>query len=174
MQRVAIWRDDAAVGVEPDQPVVTAFDQGLGRGDGVFESVLVTGGRTPHLDAHLARLPRSAQLTDLTHPGEDEVVLDVPGGREDQRLRPAAVGQPLEVLAGQAVQPAQAVGPRHDEDVPVAAVDQPGALGQPALLGQRVAVVRGDAVVGRIAQDRRAGDVGQRHRAAAVHAAQRP
>jgi 4-amino-4-deoxychorismate lyase len=59
--------------VGPDEPVVTAFDQGLGRGDGVFESVLVTGGRTPHLDAHLARLRRSAQLLELTHPGEDAV-----------------------------------------------------------------------------------------------------
>jgi 4-amino-4-deoxychorismate lyase len=70
---VAIWRDGGPRTVDPDSPVVTAFDQGLGRGDGVFESVLVTGGRTPHLDAHLARLRRSATLLELRHPGDDAV-----------------------------------------------------------------------------------------------------
>jgi 4-amino-4-deoxychorismate lyase len=73
LQRVAIWRDGAARTVDPDEPVVTAFDQGLGRGDGAFESVLVTGGRTPHLDAHLDRLHRSARLMELPDPGEAPV-----------------------------------------------------------------------------------------------------
>jgi 4-amino-4-deoxychorismate lyase len=68
---VAVWRDGAAVAVPGDQPVVTAFDQGLGRGDGVFESVLVTGGTTPHLDAHLARMARSAALMALPDPGPE-------------------------------------------------------------------------------------------------------
>jgi len=70
---VAIWTDGAARTVDPAEPVVTAFDQGLGRGDGVFESVLVTGGGTPHLADHLARLHRSARITELTDPGEDAV-----------------------------------------------------------------------------------------------------
>jgi len=70
---VAVWQDGAARAVDPAEPVVTAFDQGLGRGDGVFESVLVTGGRTPHLADHLARLHRSAQIVQLTDPGEDAV-----------------------------------------------------------------------------------------------------
>jgi 4-amino-4-deoxychorismate lyase len=72
-RRVAIWQNGAARKVGPDEPVVTAFDQGLGRGDGVFESVLVTGGQTPHLDAHLARLHRSARIMALTDPGDDAV-----------------------------------------------------------------------------------------------------
>ena len=38
----------------------------------------------------------------------------------------------------------QPVGAGDDEDVAVAAVDQPGALGEQALLAQRVAVVGGD------------------------------
>jgi 4-amino-4-deoxychorismate lyase len=67
---VAVWRDGTAAAVPADQPVVTAFDQGLGRGDGVFESVLVTGGGTPYLAPHLARLARSAALLELADPGE--------------------------------------------------------------------------------------------------------
>ena len=67
---VAVWRDGTAVRVPPAEPVVTAFDQGLGRGDGVFESVAVLDGATPHLTAHLARLTRSAALLGLADPGE--------------------------------------------------------------------------------------------------------
>ena len=68
---VAIWRNGAAVAVPADEPVVTAYDQGLVRGDGVFESVAVVGGATPHLIPHLARLHRSAALLELPHPGDD-------------------------------------------------------------------------------------------------------
>jgi 4-amino-4-deoxychorismate lyase len=68
-RRVAVWRDGAAVAVPADQPVVTAFDAGLGRGDGVFESVAVVDGGVPWLDAHLERLSRSAGLLDLADPG---------------------------------------------------------------------------------------------------------
>ena len=68
-RRVAVWRNGAAVAVAPDEPVVTAFDQGLGRGDGAFESVAVLGGGTPYLPAHLDRLARSAGLLELADPG---------------------------------------------------------------------------------------------------------
>jgi 4-amino-4-deoxychorismate lyase len=68
-RRVAVWRDDAAVPVPAGEPVVTAFEAGLGRGDGVFESVHVVDGGTPYLDAHLERLARSAGLLDLADPG---------------------------------------------------------------------------------------------------------
>jgi 4-amino-4-deoxychorismate lyase len=70
LRAVAVWRDGGAVRVPADQAVVTAFDQGLGRGDGVFESVLVIGGGTPYLSPHLARLGRSAALLELADPGE--------------------------------------------------------------------------------------------------------
>jgi 4-amino-4-deoxychorismate lyase len=66
---VAVWRDGTAVRVAADEPVVTAFDLGLGRGDGVFESIAVVGARTPHLPAHLSRLGRSAQLLELADVG---------------------------------------------------------------------------------------------------------
>jgi 4-amino-4-deoxychorismate lyase len=88
-RRVAAWRDGAAVAVPADEPVVTAFDQGLGRGDGVFESVAVAVARTPYLDAHLARLSRSAALLELADPGQpvwralvDTVLADWPADVE--------------------------------------------------------------------------------------------
>lgn len=68
---VAIWRDGAAVAVPADEPVLTAADQGLVRGDGAFESVAVIRGATPHLPPHLARLQRSAELLEIPHPGDD-------------------------------------------------------------------------------------------------------
>jgi 4-amino-4-deoxychorismate lyase len=71
LRAVAVWRDGAAVAVPADQPVVTAFDQGLGRGDGVFESVAVVDGGTPHLGGHLVRLRSSAALLELPDPGGD-------------------------------------------------------------------------------------------------------
>jgi 4-amino-4-deoxychorismate lyase len=71
--QVAVWRNGAATAVSPDEPVVTAFDLGLGRGDGVFESALVAGGATPHLDDHLTRLRRSAGILGIAHPGDDAV-----------------------------------------------------------------------------------------------------
>lgn len=71
LRSVAIWRYGAAVAVPADEPVVTASDQGLVRGDGAFESVAVLDGATPHLAAHLARLSRSAGLLEIPHPGDD-------------------------------------------------------------------------------------------------------
>ncbi|MCV2490374.1 aminotransferase class IV [Geodermatophilus sp. YIM 151500] len=70
LRRVAVWTDGGVDVVPGDRPVVTAFDAGLGRGDGVFESVSVREGRAPHLAAHLARLARSAAALALTDPGE--------------------------------------------------------------------------------------------------------
>ena len=67
---VAIWRDGGPVRVPADEPVVSAFDQGLGRGDGVFESIAVVGAGTPYLAAHLTRLATSARLLELPDVGE--------------------------------------------------------------------------------------------------------
>ena len=75
--------------------------------------------------------------------GEDQVVLDVPLRGEDERLGAGGVGQPVEVLAGEAVQPGEPVGAGDGEHVAVAAVHQPRALGEQPLLPQRVAVVGG-------------------------------
>jgi 4-amino-4-deoxychorismate lyase len=120
---VAVWRGGAAVAVPADEPVVTAFDQGLGRGDGVFESVAVVGGGTPHLAAHLVRLVRSAELLDLPDPGEhawrglvDAVLAKWPGGVEGVcRLfltRGLGEGMPPTALALLAPVPADVVRQR--------------------------------------------------------------
>jgi 4-amino-4-deoxychorismate lyase len=123
-RRVAVWRGGAAVTVPADQPVVTAFDQGLGRGDGVFESVAVVGSRTPHLDAHLARMARSAALLDLVDPGQaawralvDAVLADWPTDVEGVcRLfltRGLGEGLPPTVLALLSPVPAEVVRQRN-------------------------------------------------------------
>jgi branched-chain amino acid aminotransferase len=43
-----------------DEPHLSAFDRGFQLGDGVFETLRARAGRTAELDAHLARLERSA------------------------------------------------------------------------------------------------------------------
>ena len=55
---------------DPDEPVLSAFDLGLTRGDGCFDAMrieVVPGEPThiDHLDAHLDRLVRSARAMDL-------------------------------------------------------------------------------------------------------------
>ena len=124
-RRVAVWRDGAAVPVPADEPVVTAFDQGLGRGDGVFESIAVMGARTPHLDAHLTRMTASAALLELVDPGEqvwhalvDAVLADWPADVEGVcRLfltRGLGDGLPPTALALLAPVPAETVRQRSE------------------------------------------------------------
>lgn len=52
-------------------PQLSVLDQGVTRGDGVFESALYTGSVVRKIDAHLARLRVSAETCDLPIPGED-------------------------------------------------------------------------------------------------------
>ena len=78
---------------------------------------------------------------------ERQVVLKVALRGQDERLRGAAGGEPLQVLAGQAVQPAQPVRAGDLDDAPVGPVDEDLAFRHRALLAHRVAVVRGDALV---------------------------
>jgi 4-amino-4-deoxychorismate lyase len=122
---VAVWRDGGAVAVPADQPVVTAFDQGLGRGDGVFESVAVVDGGTPHLAAHLERLRASAHLLQLTDPGDavwrallDTVLAGWPAGLEGVcRLfltRGLGEGMPPTAVALLAPVPAETLRQRSD------------------------------------------------------------
>ena len=149
LRAVALWRDGGATVVPPGEPVVTAFDQGLGRGDGVFESVAVVGGGTPHLAAHLARLRASAALLDLADPGGDAwralldaVLADWPGDVEGVcRLfltRGLGEGAPPTCLALLAPVPAETVRQRAEGiSVVTLGLGVPAAFraGAPWLLG---------------------------------------
>lgn len=55
---------------DPEEPVLSAFDMGLTRGDGCFDAMRIEVGEAgdvhvDHLDAHLERLVRSASALDL-------------------------------------------------------------------------------------------------------------
>lgn len=56
---MSVWRDGEAV---PDASAPGRLDRGLLLGDGLFETVLVRDGAALRLDAHLARLARSAAM----------------------------------------------------------------------------------------------------------------
>lgn len=63
--------------VDEADAVVSVFDHGLSTGDGVFESVVVHGGRPFALQRHLQRLQRSASVIGLKAPGADELTAAV-------------------------------------------------------------------------------------------------
>ena len=56
--------------VDPATPIVRADDQGVVRGDGVFDALLASFGRAHHLDEHLARLAASARILQLPAPDD--------------------------------------------------------------------------------------------------------
>jgi branched-chain amino acid aminotransferase len=68
---------------------VPLLDEGLLRGDGVFEAMLVRGGRTHAAEAHLTRMQRSAAALDLPAPDVRQVVTDllIAWGERDGVLR---------------------------------------------------------------------------------------
>lgn len=75
--------------VDPQAPLLRADDLGVLRGDGIFETIMVIDGAPLELQAHLARLARSAAMLDLPAPDLDawrrcvRTVVDAwDGGRE--------------------------------------------------------------------------------------------
>ncbi|MEW5991304.1 MAG: aminotransferase class IV [Chloroflexota bacterium] len=83
-----VWVDGAIL--PADGAHVSAFDRGFQLGDGIFETLRARGGRVTELDAHLARLARSAAGLDIALPAD-----------ADTRIR-AGIRELLEVegLAG--------------------------------------------------------------------------
>ncbi len=74
---------------DPESPLLRADDLGVLRGDGIFETILVIDSEPLELEAHLARLARSAAMLDLPAPDLDawrrcaRTVIDAwRGGRE--------------------------------------------------------------------------------------------
>lgn len=57
--------------VDPAQPSILATDQGVTRGDGIFESMLAVNGAPRKVQAHLDRLAASARTMDLIIPAQD-------------------------------------------------------------------------------------------------------
>lgn len=72
MTTVLALLDDPPRLVDPATPVLRADDLGVSRGESVFETLRLAGGRPAFLDLHLARLARSA----------DRVGIDLPPGWE--------------------------------------------------------------------------------------------
>lgn len=81
------WADGRIV--PADQATVPLLDDGFLRGDAVFDAVLVRGGRTHALDAHLERLRRSGAAVGLRVPPMRQVVGDLLAawGERDGALR---------------------------------------------------------------------------------------
>lgn len=57
--------------IDPSTPIVRADDQGVVRGDGVFDALLAVDGVARDVDAHLDRLDASAGLLQLPAPDRD-------------------------------------------------------------------------------------------------------
>jgi branched-chain amino acid aminotransferase len=81
------WMDGAIVPAA--EATVPLLDDGVLRGDAVFEAMLVRGGRTHARDRHLARLQRSADALDLELPPVGDVIADLLAawGDDDGALR---------------------------------------------------------------------------------------
>jgi 4-amino-4-deoxychorismate lyase len=56
---------------DPDRPQLRVDDLGIMRGDGIFETILVTAGEPREMGPHLDRLARSAAMLDLPEPDRD-------------------------------------------------------------------------------------------------------
>jgi branched-chain amino acid aminotransferase len=85
--RAIAWMDGRVV--PASDATVPLTDDGFLRGDSLFESVMVRGGRTHDLDAHLSRMRRSADALDMRLPVLRRVVGDLLAawGTRDGALR---------------------------------------------------------------------------------------
>ncbi|HEX4701144.1 MAG TPA: aminodeoxychorismate lyase [Pseudonocardiaceae bacterium] len=78
---------------DPERPQIRVDDLGLMRGDGVFETVLVTAGKPREMGPHLDRLARSAAMLDLPVPDRDaweaaaKLVMDNWTGADEMALK---------------------------------------------------------------------------------------
>lgn len=91
MRPVTVWLNGALV--PDDDARISVFDHGLVTGDGVFETVKVTGGLPFALSRHLARLGRSAAGLGLPEPDLEQIragalaVIEASGRPELARMR---------------------------------------------------------------------------------------
>ena len=67
-ETVLVRLDDPATVLDPSTPLLRADDLGVVRGEAVFETLRVAGGRPGFLDLHLARMERSAARVQIALP----------------------------------------------------------------------------------------------------------
>lgn len=81
------WMDGRVL--PASEATIPLLDEGFLRGDGIFDAVLVRRGRTHALDAHLARLRRSAKAMRITVPVLRQCITDLLAawGQRDGVLR---------------------------------------------------------------------------------------
>jgi 4-amino-4-deoxychorismate lyase len=87
---LALLTPDGPALVDPAVPVLRADDLGVIRGESVFETLRVVGRRAGFVDAHLARLQRSADRLAVPLPAGHEALVDCAVGAwgdEDGVLR---------------------------------------------------------------------------------------
>lgn len=72
---------------DPHQPQLRVTDLGAVRGDGIFETMLVIDGRVRKFAPHLARLRRSAEITEIGIPPEESWRAAVDLGLEEFSTR---------------------------------------------------------------------------------------
>jgi branched-chain amino acid aminotransferase/4-amino-4-deoxychorismate lyase len=96
---MSVWRA-GRVTSDSDEPL--AHDRGLLLGDGLFETVLVTGGEAPLLDRHLARMARSARALRLSGagPAMDMLVAAAVGDLWRAEGRPARAALRIHLTRG--------------------------------------------------------------------------
>jgi branched-chain amino acid aminotransferase len=87
LPRPIAWVDGRIV--PASEATVPLTDEGFLRGDAVFEAILVRAGRTHALEAHLARMRRSASTLELRLPVLRQVIADLLAawGERDGALR---------------------------------------------------------------------------------------
>jgi 4-amino-4-deoxychorismate lyase len=71
---LAVLAGDGPRLVDPELPLIRADDLAVLRGEGVFETARAAGGRAFVLDAHLARMRRSAAVIGLSLPPEADLL----------------------------------------------------------------------------------------------------
>ena len=85
---VLLLLDDPSRVLDPATPLLRADDLGVVRGEAVFETMRVAGGRPAFLDLHLRRLARSADRVGIALPGGwEELARAAAATQDDGMLR---------------------------------------------------------------------------------------
>lgn len=84
MTALAVLGPDGPRLQDPSTPVLRADDLGVLRGESVFETMRIAGGRVRYVDAHLARLARSAGRLAITLPAGIAELVDTAAGAYDE------------------------------------------------------------------------------------------